>query len=125
MTLLSRYTTSNLVNLLDEIYNNSYIERNPYFYHRARTIPLNDNQVRLEIELAGYTRDQIEVYTERNSLYVLAKSEKDSSSRHYHRSWSIAENERINSVKYENGLLMVIIDKVVPEEHLRKNYQIE
>jgi molecular chaperone IbpA len=124
MSLLTRYTTSNFVNLLDEIYNNNYFERG-YFNNKSRTTQLNDNQIQLEIELAGYSKEQIQVYTEKNSLYVVAKTDKNSSSRQYARSWSISENEKVSSVKYENGLLLIVIDRIPPQEPLRTNYKIE
>ncbi|MCJ7650342.1 MAG: hypothetical protein MUP85_17170 [Candidatus Lokiarchaeota archaeon] len=117
MALISRYTTSNLVNLLDEIYSNKTITRNCI-------IPVNDNLARLEIELAGYNKDDIEIYTENNYLYVKA-NRKGEPVRTYYSSWPFDENERIGVTKYENGLLSIEILKIVPEHQRRKNYKID
>jgi molecular chaperone IbpA len=123
MALLPRYTTANLVNLLDEIYRTDSKNTSlPFSYSRCRFIPTDENFGKLEFELAGYSKDEIEVYTERNALFVSAKKKDD---RSYFRSWPIAENERIGQVKYENGLLVIEIMKIVPEQQRRKNYQIE
>jgi molecular chaperone IbpA len=42
--------------------------------------------------------------------------------RKFTRKWSIAEDVKINSVTFEDGLLVVNIGKIVPEHHARKDY---
>ena len=125
MTLFSRYTTSNLISLLDEIYRSEKFVPSSLYQSNSRFIQVNENLGRLEIELAGFSKDEIEIYTERDVLYVKATKSSDELARKYHRSWSVSENERIGSIKYENGLLTVEILKIIPEEQKRKNYQIE
>jgi molecular chaperone IbpA len=125
MTLFSRYTTSNLVSLLDEIYHSDKLVSSPFYASNSRFVPVSENLGKLEVELAGYAKDEIQVYTEKDILYVKASKSENSLARKYYRSWSIAENERIGSIKYENGLLTVEILKIIPEELKRKNYQIE
>jgi molecular chaperone IbpA len=125
MTLFSRYTTSNLVSLLDEIYRADKFISTPFYTSNSRFVAVNDNLGRLEIELAGYAKEEISVYTESDVLYVNAKKSQDKSSRKYYRSWNIAENERIGEIKYENGLLTIEILKVTPEQEKRKDYQIK
>jgi len=124
MTLLSRYTTSNLVNLLDEIYRfDGYSPLS--HYSRAKVVPVKDDLCQLEVELPGFSRDQIQVYTERNLLYVKAEKNKEVSTRTFYRSWSLSQDERIGRVRYDNGMLTVEILKVVPDEHKRRDYSIE
>ena len=125
MTLFSRYTTSNLATLLDEIYHSDKFISTPFYTSNSRFVSVNDNLGKLEVELAGYTKEEISVHTESNVLYVNAKKSQDKSSRKYYRSWNIAENERIGTIKYENGLLVIEILKVIPEQEKRKSYQIE
>ena len=125
MTLFSRYTTSNLATLLDEIYRSDKFISTPFYTSNSRFVSVNDNLGKLEVELAGYTKEEISVYTESNVLYVNANKSQDKSSRKYYRSWNIAENERIGTIKYENGLLVIEILKVIPEQEKRKSYQIE
>jgi len=125
MALLSRYTTSNLVSLLDEIYRSDKFISNPFYTSNSRFVPVSDNIGKLEVELAGYTKEEISVYTESDVLYVNATKFQDKASRKYYRSWNISENERIGVIKYENGLLSIEILKVIPEKEKRRNYQIE
>jgi HSP20 family molecular chaperone IbpA len=125
MALISRYTTSNLVNLLDEIYRSDKFISTPFYTSNSRFVSVSENLGKLEVELAGYSKDEIEVYTEKDFLYVKASKSEDSSARKYYRSWPIAENERIGVTKYENGLLSIEILKIVPEQQRRKNYKID
>ena len=122
MTLFSRYTTLNLVNLLDEIYSNRPDIRS--VNSKSTIVPVNDNLARLEIELAGYDKDNIEIYTENNYLYVKANKSGEPV-RTYYSSWPFGDNERIGTYKYENGLLSIEILKIVPEQQKRKYYKFE
>jgi len=125
MTLFSRYTTSNLVSLLDEIYHSDKFISSPLYTSNTRFVTVNDNLGRLEIELAGYTKEEISVYTENDILYVSAYKSQDKSSRKYYRSWNIVDNEKIGTIKYENGLLTIEVLKVIPDQKKFKKYQIE
>ena len=124
MTLLSRYNISNFAQLLDEIYGNKFYPQT-FNTTNSRFVSVNSEKGRLEVELAGYFKDEIEVYTEQDILYVKAKKKDETSSRSYYRSWTIAKDEVIGNVKYVNGLLSIEISKVIPEQQKRKNYSIE
>lgn len=121
MSLLTKYTTSSMASLLDDIYNLSSFPK-PRTSLRSRFIPSTDTQGRLEVELAGYESNEIEVYTEDTSLVVSAK--KADGSRKYHHSWYLAENERVDKVSYKNGLLEVEISVIQPESSKKKVYKI-
>lgn len=127
MSLLARYSfpTSLISNVLDEFYPITS-EKFYRFYQRPyRFVPLNDNTTRLEVELPGYQKDEIEVYTEKNRVVLSAKSKSDKSIRSYNYSWDMNDYEKIEKVKYENGMLLIDITKILPDEHKRKTYQIE
>lgn len=119
MSLLRRYSTSNLSSLFDEILNTSPID---YYYRRERWVPVNDTTGSMQVELAGFSREQIEVYTENNMVVVSAK---DANSRSYLKSWPLGEYEKVGKVKFENGLLSVEITKVIPDEKKRQVHRIE
>ena len=125
MTLFARYTTSNLVSLLDEIYRSDKFTLSSIHSSNSRIIPVSENISKLQVELAGFSKEEIEIYTEKDNLYVKANKSEDNLASKYYRSWPIAENERIGSIKYANGLLTIEILKVIPEQQMRKNLQIE
>ena len=83
----------------------------------------------LEIALAGWSREDIEVVTERNVLTVSARKEgtdereyahRGISQRSFAKNWQLADDAVVESVKYENGLLIITLKKYLPEAQKRK-----
>ena len=83
----------------------------------------------LEIALAGWSREDIEVVTERNVLSVTAKrsgsdereySHKGISTRSFAKNWQLSDDTVVEGVRYENGMLIVTLKKVLPEAQRRK-----
>lgn len=82
----------------------------------------------LEIALAGFRREDIEVVTERNVLTVSAKRDTDSREysyrglafRSFAKNWQLSDDTIVDGVKYEDGLLTVTLRKVLPEAQQRK-----
>lgn len=127
MSLLARYgfPISLISSTLDDFYP-STLDKIDRIYRRAsQFVPVDDQTIQLEVELPGYRKDEIEVYTEKNRLVVSAKAKSDRSNRSYHYSWSVHEYEKIEKVRYENGMLLIDITKILPEDQKRKTYRIE
>lgn len=87
----------------------------------------------LEIALAGWSRESIEVATERNVLTVSArKSDTDDrdyahrgiSQRSFTKNWQLSDDAIVDSVKYEDGLLTITLKKYLPEAQKRKVLEI-
>jgi molecular chaperone IbpA len=88
----------------------------------------------IEVALAGFTRDEIEVSTEQNILKVASKSPKQDSDRTYlhkgvskrsfTRSWQLSEDVKVKDVKYEDGLLTIDLERIVPDHQKRTVYNI-
>ena len=83
----------------------------------------------LEIALAGWSREDIEVATERNVLTVSARrsgtddreyAHKGISQRSFSKNWQLADDAVVDAVKYENGLLTITLKKYIPEAQKRK-----
>ena len=78
---------------------------------------------------AGFSQDEVKVYTEKG--YLVIEGQKESSdgreyihrglaSRSFTRSWSISEDTEVSDVNFENGLLVVTLARVVPENRRRR-----
>jgi molecular chaperone IbpA len=88
----------------------------------------------IEIALAGFKPDEIEVSTEQNILRVASKVEKRDTERTYlhkglskrsfNNSWQLADEVRVSSVDFEDGLLTISLEKVIPEHQKRTTYNI-
>lgn len=88
-----------------------------------------ENVYDLEIALAGWGREDIEVATERNVLTVSARrsgtddreyAHKGISTRSFAKNWQLADDAVVDDVKYENGLLTITLKKYIPEAQKRK-----
>ena len=142
MTNLAQYHTANLPELMKIIRQNGigmddYLDR--FFnespqsnYPPYNLIQVNNHESTLEIALAGFKKDELKVYTEFGKLYVEGKKETSQKNgefihqglaqRSFQRVWTITDDTKIGSVKFEDGLLTVQLNKIVPEHHSRKEY---
>ena len=143
MTALQRYHSANLPELMKIIQRNG-IGMDDYFdrffnshetvsnYPPYNLVQVNNVESLLEIALAGFTKDEINVYTEYGKLIVEGKKEekeKESeyvyqglAQRSFNRTWSLSEDIEVREVLFKDGLLTVKLGKVVPEHHARKDY---
>ena len=88
----------------------------------------------IEIALAGFKAEEIEVSTEQNILRVASKVEKRDTERTYlhkglskrsfNNSWQLADDVRISSVDFADGLLSISLEKIIPEHQKRTTYTI-
>lgn len=95
----------------------------------------NDNSnYEIEIALAGFKADEIEVSTEQNILTVASKIEKRDSERTYlhqglskrsfRNTWQLADDVKVSSVDFVDGLLTISLEKIIPEEKKKTVYTV-
>ena len=95
----------------------------------------NDNaNYEIEVALAGFKPEEIEVTTEQNILRVTSKVEKRDSEREYlhkglskrsfNHSWQLSEDVRVASVDFADGLLTISLEKIIPEHQKKMTYTI-
>ena len=137
-----RYSAADIPQLLDRINRNS-IGMDEYFdrlfnVHESSTnyppynlIQVSNVESRLELALAGFKKEEVNVYTEYGKLFVEGQKESRDDTNYVHRgmaqrsftrSWTLSDDTEIRSVTFEDGLLSIELGKVVPEHHARKNY---
>ena len=143
MGTLARYHAANLPELFEKISRNSigmddYLNRfwddvgTTSNYPPYNLIQVNNVESRLEIALAGFKKDEVSVYTEFGKLYVEGKKEeskdagefvhKGLAQRSFTRVWTISDDTEVRGVRFDDGLLVVELGKIVPEHHARKDY---
>ena len=139
---LMRYGAADIPQLLDRINRNS-IGMDEYFdrlfnIHESSTnyppynlIQVSNVESRLEIALAGFKKEEVNVYTEYGKLFVEGQKESKGDTNYVHRgmaqrsftrAWTPSDETEIRSVTFEDGLLSIELGKVVPEHHARKDY---
>ena len=143
MTNLSRYTSADLPALMDRITRNS-IGMDDYFdrlfnlhettsnYPPYNLVQISNVESRLELALAGFSKKEVLVYTQDGKLFIEGqKEDKETETNYLHkglaqrsftRTWTLADDTEVSSVNFEDGLLTVILGRIVPESHKRKDY---
>ena len=104
-----------------ERYNSNYP---PYNIHRS-----DENNYKIEVALAGYSKDDIEVELKDSTLTVRNKQQekvvnqngngvihKGISTRQFERAFTISEDIKIKNAELKNGLLNIDLERIVPEE---------
>ena len=144
MGTLARYHAANLPELFERINRNSiglddYLNR---FWDNTTTenyppynlVQISNVESRLEIALAGFKKNEVKVYTEFGKLYVQGKKEesegdgefvyKGLAQRSFERQWTISEDCEVRQVSFADGLLTVVLGKIVPDHHARKDFDL-
>ena len=140
---LMKYNAADISQLLDRINKNS-IGMDEYFgklfdlhettsnYPPYNLVTVSNVESRLELALAGFKKKQVNVYTQDGKLFVEGQREDGESGNEYihrgvaqrsfTRTWTLAEDTEVRSVEFEDGLLTIVLGKVVPEAHQRKDW---
>jgi len=93
----------------------------------------------IEVALAGFSKDDVEVEFEDNLLTVRTKQvskleennsgeemiHKGISQRQFARSFTIADDVKINSAQLKDGLLIISCERIIPEHKKRKLIEIK
>lgn len=89
---------------------------------------------RIELALAGWSKDDIEVSLETNVLLVRSKAAKETveqeymhrgvATRTFARGFNLADDVEIKDVTFENGMLVISMQKIVPDHQRLKLYDI-
>ena len=89
---------------------------------------------RIEMALAGWDKDEIEVSTESNVLLVRSKAAKSKgeeeymhrgvATRTFARGFNLADDVEVTTVDFKNGMLVVNLRKIIPDHQKLKLYEI-
>ena len=89
---------------------------------------------RIEMALAGWDKDEIEVSTESNVLLVRSKAAKNKgeeeymhrgvATRTFARGFNLADDVEVTTVDFKNGMLVINLRKIIPDHQKLKLYEI-
>ena len=90
---------------------------------------VNDTDYRIEVALAGYSKDDIEVELKDSALTVRNKSKEQTvdekgngvihkgiSTRQFERAFTISEDIKVKDAELKNGLLTIDLERIIPDE---------
>ena len=85
----------------------------------------SDTKYDIQLALAGYSKEDINVEVKENTLTIksVKKDEDDKvkilhrgiAKRYFERHYTIADDVKVNSAELKNGLLIVSLERIVPE----------
>jgi len=103
-------------------------------YPPYNIIKHDSSNYEIEIALAGFKAEEIEVTTESNILRIASRHQKGNpdvsyvhkglSKRSFNNSWQLADDVRVTDVQYVDGLLSVSLEKIIPEHQKKVTYTI-
>ena len=104
-------------------------------YPPFNLIKYDTSNYEIQIALAGFKREEIEVSTESNILRVATKNagtdpevtylHKGVSRRSFTETWQLADDVRVVDVTFEDGLLVISLEKIIPDHMKRTTYEVK
>jgi molecular chaperone IbpA len=142
-TTIKHYATSGLDKLIQDIEKNSigmdeWLHRFETLHESSTNYPPynlikeSSTEFTLEIALAGYKKEDIEVTTEWNKLFVECKKapaeyeylHNGIARRAFTRTWTLSDDVVVGDVSFVDGLLTVKLNKVIPEHQKKRIYDV-
>ena len=88
-------------------------------------IKLSDSKYDIQLALAGYSKEDIDIEVKENTLSIKSvKKEEDDkvevlhrgiAKRHFERHFTIADDVKVNNATLKNGLLVISLERIIPE----------
>ena len=140
---LMKYNAADLSKLLDKINRNSigmdeYLSRVFDLHETTASYPpynlvtVSNTESRLELALAGFKKKQVNVYTQDGKLFIEGQREdgetgteyihRGVAQRSFVRSFTLSDETEIRSVEFTDGLLTIVLGRIVPTHHQRKDW---
>ena len=114
--------------MFDRLFDDSFVTTTTN-YPPYNIVKVSDTDYAIQIAVAGFGKDDIEIETKENVLTIKSKDKekgelvddvtylhKGISNRSFTRSFTIADDVVVKGATFENGLLNVELERIIPEE---------
>ena len=114
--------------MFDRLFDDSFVTTTTN-YPPYNIVKVSDTDYAIQIAVAGFGKDDIEIETKENILTIKSKDKekgelvdeteylhKGISNRSFTRSFTIADDVVVKGATFENGLLNVELERIIPEE---------
>lgn len=120
--------------MFDKLFDEAYVSTPSYPpYNIVKT---DDEHYAIQIAIAGFGKNDIEIESKENSLVIKTKEKEDVkdetnylhkgiSNRAFTRSFTLADDVVVKGASYENGLLNVELERLIPEEKKPRTIKIK
>ena len=113
--------------MFDRLFDDSLVTTTNYPPYNI--VKLDESNYAIQIAIAGFGKDDIEIETKENILAVRTKDKNESevvddttylhkgiSNRAFKRTWQISDDVVVKGATFENGLLNIELERIIPEE---------
>ena len=127
-----------MFNHFESMFDHQFDTLNVSNYPPYNIVKVDKNKFDVEVALAGFNKKDISVSVENGMLTIESKQEEKSkdkedgevlhkgiSKRYFKRSFTIADDVKVNGAELKDGLLRVSMEKIVPEEKKLKTINIK
>lgn len=113
-----------------EAFENTITEKVTYPHHNI--LKSGDNQYIVEMAVAGFGQDEIDIQIDNGKLHIRGSKEEKTgldylyrgiANRSFHKSIPLADSVIVNGAEMENGILKIYLENIIPEE--KKSRKIE
>lgn len=103
-------------------------------YPPYNVIKKDEDNFVVELALAGYSKSDIDVKVENGTLFVSGEIEDKTSNNYIHkgvatrkftRTFALGEYMEVQSASFENGMLSIEVERILPEEKKPKTIRIK
>jgi len=113
--------------MFDRLFDESVVTTTNYPPYNI--VKIDETNYAIQIAIAGFGKDDIEIETKENILSVRTKEKDESevvdnttylhkgiSNRAFKRTWQISDDVVVKGATFENGLLNIELERIIPEE---------
>jgi molecular chaperone IbpA len=108
----------------DQYFNNPRLQNSNYPPHNI--VKYSDTEYAIEVAVAGFSKDEITVEVDQDQLIVRGIQTKNETttieylhrglaSRDFEQTWTLAEYMEVKDAEVKDGMLIVKIERIVPE----------
>jgi molecular chaperone IbpA len=114
--------------MFDRLFDDSFVTTSNN-YPPYNIVKVSETDYAIQIAVAGFGKDDIEIETKENTLSVKSVDKKEGeivddttylhkgiSNRAFRRSFTIADDVVVKGASFENGLLNIDLERIIPEE---------
>jgi molecular chaperone IbpA len=122
--------------MFDSLIGNHPNQTTPSSYPPYNIVKHDDDKFTIEIALAGFSRDEIEIECRENVLKIESKSRpegsdekeylyKGISNKRFNKAFTLSDDVVVNDADMKDGILKINMERIIPEEKKPRSIEIK
>jgi molecular chaperone IbpA len=122
--------------MFDSLIGNHPNQTTPSSYPPYNIVKHDDDKFTIEIALAGFSRDEIEIECRENVLKIESKSRpegsdekeylyKGISNKRFNKAFTLSDDVVVNDADMKDGILKINMERIIPEEKKPRSIKIK